>query len=119
MLAMARAEWGMGQADTLWFLMGGDSLEDLPTWHTPAEILKLARLAVVDRPGHSSDTASLETILPGIGARVDHVVAPLVGVSGTDIRRRVAESRTIRWHVPPAVERHIHEHGLYRRVPTA
>ena len=119
MLAIARAAWRLGAADELWFVMGGDSLEDLPGWRRPEEIVRLARLAVIDRPGHSSDPALLEAVLPGVGDRVDHVVAPLIGVSGTDIRRRVAEGRTIRWHVPPAVESYILAHRLYRDGPAA
>src|SRR5262249_49821662 len=34
------------------FILGSDSLPDLPLWHEPARILKLATLLVVARPDH-------------------------------------------------------------------
>jgi nicotinate-nucleotide adenylyltransferase len=113
-LRMAREVWELQDADRLWFVMGGDSLLDLPRWRSPAAILELARLAVVARPGFPADATPLEHRFPGILGRVDGVDAPVVGVSASDIRRRVAEGRPIRWHVPPAVERYIRQHGLYR-----
>jgi nicotinate-nucleotide adenylyltransferase len=42
------------------------------------------------------------------------VPAPLIAISATDLRARVAAGRTIRYLVPPAVEAYIAEHRLYR-----
>jgi nicotinate-nucleotide adenylyltransferase len=116
-LDVVRSACGLGRRDTLWFILGADSLEDLPTWRDPPGIVARARLAVVGRPGHTPDLAVLEAEIPGVAARVDPVAAPLIGVSGTDIRRRVAEGRTIRYHVPDAVADYIRVHDLYRPPP--
>lgn len=39
---------------------------------------------------------------------------PEVGISSTEIRRRLKEGRSVRYWVPRAVEVYIEKHGLYR-----
>jgi nicotinate-nucleotide adenylyltransferase len=114
LLRLVREAYGVVEPAPLWFVMGADSLEDLPTWHDPAGILRLARLAVVGRPGFAPDPATLEQVLAGVRARVDMVPMPQIGTSGTDIRRRVAAGATIRYQVPAEVEAYIGAHKLYR-----
>lgn len=107
------SQWG--GPDTFFYLIGADSLVDLPKWHRPQEILRVCPLAVVDRPGVHVDLESLERVLPGVSRRVVHVEAPLVGISSTEIRRLVAAGRSIKHLVPEAVEAYIREHGLYEK----
>ena len=99
---------------TLVFLMGEDSLRDLPTWRDPARILRLAELAVAGRPGIAVDLESLAAAIPGFDGRVHIVPASEVPYSSSDIRERVRTGQPISSLVPPAVERYILEHGLYR-----
>ncbi len=111
-LARLRAEH---EASTdWWFILGADALADLPAWRDPGGVVAQARLAVFDRPGAVPDLAALAAAVPGLAGRVDRVPAPLVGISATDLRRRVAEGRPIRYQVPAAVEAYIRGHGLYR-----
>jgi nicotinate-nucleotide adenylyltransferase len=42
------------------------------------------------------------------------VEAPLLGIASRDIRRRVAEGKSVRFLVPRAVEEYVREKGLYR-----
>jgi nicotinate-nucleotide adenylyltransferase len=114
MLPIVRSELGMAAEDALWFVMGDDSLRDLPSWRNPPGIIAQARLAVVGRPECEPDMGVLEGIAPGIAERIDRIAMPLFGVSGTDIRRRIAEGRSIRYHVPDAVGDYIRDHRLYR-----
>jgi nicotinate-nucleotide adenylyltransferase len=46
--------------------------------------------------------------------RRHQVTVPLVDLSSTDLRRRVAEGKSIRFRTPRAVEKYIETHGLYR-----
>jgi nicotinate-nucleotide adenylyltransferase len=101
---------------TLVFLMGEDSLRDLPTWHDPARILRLAELAVAGRPGIDADLEALAASLPGLDGRVHIVPTVEVPYSSSDIRERVRAGNPITGLVPPAVERYIHEHELYGGV---
>jgi nicotinate-nucleotide adenylyltransferase len=113
MLALVRAELDMADGDELLFVVGADSLTDLPTWHEPLRIARRARLVVAARPGYEPNSAALEAELPGISEFVDLLPVPLIGVSATDIRRRVGAGCPIRYQVPDAVLQYISDHGLY------
>lgn len=106
-------------AAELFLLIGGDSLRDLGAWREPQRICQLATPVAVGRVGSPpSDYSSLESIVsPQRLERIRRhaVEMPLVELSSTDIRRRVAESRSIRYMMPRAVEMYIAEHGLYRK----
>lgn len=110
-MRLLREEWG--NTVEIFFIMGLDSLIDLPSWYKPLELLALVKLAVVARPGYHADMASLERALPGVVDRVIFVPAPLIGVSSTAIRTRVWEGDSIRYLVPRGVESYIYEHQLY------
>jgi nicotinate-nucleotide adenylyltransferase len=99
---------------TLVFLMGEDSLRDLPTWRDPARILRLAELAVAGRPGIEADLEALAAAIPGFDGRVHIVPAVEVPYSSSDIRDRVRAGQPISGLVPEAVERYILDHGLFR-----
>jgi len=97
------------------FLMGEDSLNDLPTWHKPGEFLGAVHsLGVMHRPGREAELAQLERWLPGISEKVTYIRAPLLEVSASDIRQRIAEGRPYRYFLTPQVYRIILEGGLYR-----
>ena len=113
MLRLLRRELEVGPGGELFFVMGADSLIELPTWRDPLGIARQARLAVLDRPGFEPDLAALDAALPGVRDRVDLLRVPLIGISGTDLRHRVREGRPIRYLVPEAVEAYIEDHGLY------
>ncbi|MBV9713192.1 MAG: nicotinate-nucleotide adenylyltransferase [Ktedonobacteraceae bacterium] len=100
------------------FVIGWDSLEELHTWYKPQGILEqLDALVAVGRPGYVDEgeynNKQLEARLPGITQRLRVVQTPQFSVSSTDLRRRVAQGRPIKYQVPEAVERYIFEHGLY------
>lgn len=99
----------------LFFILGRDALGDLPNWKAPTRIVKLATLAVAERVGREG-TVPLSGALPGFEARLVAVRMPLIGISASDIRRRVAAGRSIRYLTPDAVAEYIEEHGLYRQA---
>jgi len=96
------------------FLMGGDSLHDLPTWSRPAEIVEAVyALGVMRRPGDQIDLPALEAILPGLTKKVRFVDAPPMKIAASEIRARVAAEHSIRQLVTPAVYKYIQSHKLY------
>ena len=96
------------------YLMGGDSLRDLPAWHRPAELLSACRyLGVMRRPDDAIHLPDLEAILPGITRKVHFVDAPLVDISSRQIRQRIANGRPFRYFLPPSVYEYILERDLY------
>ncbi|HEY3968812.1 MAG TPA: nicotinate-nucleotide adenylyltransferase [Planctomycetaceae bacterium] len=106
-------------ARELYFLMGGDSLLDFPTWRDPRGIVELAQLAVVNR--HAEIVPSvMEPFRHLLGtelmARIHPVTIPGVDISSSDIRLRVHDRRSVRFMMPRAVECYIEQHNLYRKV---
>ncbi len=111
MLRLLREQF---QPAELFFLIGEDSLRDIVTWHEPGLIVREARLGVMARPGVDTDLAELEEAVPGLRDAVVWVEAPLIAISGTDIRTRVAAGRSIRYLLPFPVHYHIRQNRLYQ-----
>src|SRR5207247_3295565 len=88
---------------------GADALAEIDTWARATDVKRLASFAVLGRAGTSTERARVALH----GAEVTDVDMPLIDVSSTDIRERMAEGRPIGFLVPAAVERYILEHGLY------
>jgi len=88
----------------LYFVMGMDSLRSLGLWRQPDEIIRLARIAAVSRPGSLVDWPELESILPGVRAATDLVSTLNIGISSTGIRQRLRQGRSVRYLVPLGVD---------------
>jgi len=100
--------------DEVFFIMGQESLVQLPRWHDASRLIHLCYFVVAPRPGSPKpDLKALEKTLPGISQRVMLLDRPYVDVSGTDIRDRVERGLSIRHLVPELVNRYIKEQGLY------
>jgi nicotinate-nucleotide adenylyltransferase len=97
----------------LFFLMGEDSLRDLPTWHDPERLLRTAQLAVAARPGVDADLDTVARQVPAVQGRVHLIPTDEIGISSSEIRRRVRENQSIHGLVPAAVDAYIRDHGLY------
>lgn len=91
------------------FITGSDALGQLDYWREPDEILRRVRMIVFQRPG-------TEKVGPptGFEDRIDVASAPLLEISGTEIRERIKSGRSFRYMVTEAVHDYILEHGLYR-----
>jgi nicotinate-nucleotide adenylyltransferase len=107
-----RALRGESPDAELYLLIGADQWAGFATWREPAEIGRLARIAVMaragDRPGESS---------PGFapGEAPDPVEVPVtrVDVSASMVRQRVARGLSIRYLVPGPVRQIIEAENLY------
>jgi len=104
--------------DNLFWIIGADTLPELPTWRDANDLLDLIGILSATRPGFDVDAA-----LAGLEASVgpDRVrrlasgfveMAP-VAVSSTEIRRRVRAGESVEDLVPPPVADYITAHGLY------
>ncbi|MEE9207088.1 MAG: nicotinate (nicotinamide) nucleotide adenylyltransferase [Gemmatimonadota bacterium] len=82
--------------DELTCVIGSDQYEVFETWHEPEEILKLARLGVLNRGGGPAPE-------PDNRFPFEPLTVPRVDVSSTEIRRRLDEGRSIRYLVPEAI----------------
>jgi nicotinate-nucleotide adenylyltransferase len=101
------------------FLMGADVAAQLEQWRSPQRVVELARLAIAGRPGTALDEAEAALERLGAAARAEFVQMPEIGVSSTQIRRRIAQGRPVRYLVPDSVAALIAERGLYREAVPA
>jgi len=97
------------QRDQIFLLIGSDNLLDLPKWREPEQLLALCQVVVLPRPGFNIEEAEER-----FRERVLVLQTPLIEISSKEIRRRVKQGKSIRYLVPPSVERFIREKGLYR-----
>lgn len=105
----------LGEEADLYLLLGLDAVQDMARWHRPARIFELCTVVGMSRPGVPDlDRAALDAVAPNAAERVILLEGPLVSLSGTDLRRRVREGRSITHRVPEAVEAYIYERRLYR-----
>ena len=109
----------------LFFLMGADSLHDLPHWREPERICELALPITVRRVGSAEiDFNPLENIAQPhqiAEMRRCQVEMPLIELSSTNLRQRIAAGQSVRFRLPRAVEKYIETQGLYQdsEEPTA
>ena len=89
-------------------IVGADSAKGLPTWNRADELIERVRIAVVPRPGVTR--AEVESVFDG---DVEWLDMPDLLISGTMLRHRVADGRSIRFMVPTPVLDYVHDHRLY------
>ncbi|MEM7126347.1 MAG: nicotinate-nucleotide adenylyltransferase [Chloroflexota bacterium] len=102
-----------GDDAELYFLMGLDSLRDLPTWYRPEWLVTHCHLVTFSRADVEVDWTQLQAALPNIRQRVSVLEMPELDISSSDIRRRVLAKRPIRYLVTDEVAEYIQEHNLY------
>jgi len=110
----------LGSKANLFFILGRDALAELPLWKEPQRLIQLCSLVVAPRlvlsegegPG-SKDLGRLEKELPGLQDKVIQLDMPVIGISSSAIRQRLAQGLPIRYLVPPEVENYITEQRLY------
>ena len=105
----------------LFLLIGDDQRRSLPSWHQIGEIGRIAIICAAGRDvavrawNEESGTAPTSPPLSDtLQARIRTLDMPLMPHSATDIRMLAATEQALTGLVPPAVERYIHEHHLYR-----
>ncbi len=100
------------------FLMGGDSLHDLPTWHEPDLFIQACdKLGVMQRPGEVICMEKLEKRFPEITAKMEFIEAPLLEISSNQIRALVTNGKPFRYYLPFDVYQIIQKHKLYLDEP--
>ena len=94
-------------------ILGVDALREIDRWHQPRKLFELASVVGMARPGTAINLSVLHAAIPGSSSRIRLLDSALIDISGTEVRQRVAEGRSVRYRVPVAVERYIRENGLY------
>ncbi|MBI2058968.1 MAG: nicotinate (nicotinamide) nucleotide adenylyltransferase [Nitrospirae bacterium] len=114
----------------LFLILGVDSFAEIGTWKRFREVLDDCDIVVMERPGRKERKGAswipLEVrrlygydAAKGVYRNKANKTLALVrvtpfDVSASAVRQAVKEGRSIRFLTPPAVERYIQEHRLYR-----
>jgi nicotinate-nucleotide adenylyltransferase len=109
-LRRLRAE--LGESTRLYFITGADAVLHILTWKDRDEVLGLAEFIAATRPGYA--LARLSELMPGLSERLHPMEIPMLAISSTEIRARVARGAPIQYLVPDGVVRYVAERGLYR-----
>lgn len=99
----------------LYYLIGGDSLRDLPTWRDPQGLIaEIECLGVMRRPRSRIDVERLEKLMPGLSAKVRFIQTPHLDISSSQVRQRAAEGKTYRYFLPEKVYEIVESLRLYQ-----
>ncbi len=103
-------------ASLIW-LVGADAVKDLPRWHRIDRLMALCTLAVMYRAGYPKpDFSPCKPYFTAEQIRrlQDHIVpVPLINISATEIRRRLAQGQDVSELLPASVLEYIRPRGLY------
>jgi nicotinate-nucleotide adenylyltransferase len=105
----------VGPQVEIYFLMGMDSLNDLPTWHEASWLVENCHLVAMCRHDVVVQWDYLRAKLPGIQEQVILVEMPEIGIASHILRQRYRTGQPIRYQVPRLVEQYIREQNLYRQ----
>jgi len=118
-----------GADESFVWLLGWDAYRELPTWRRWDELLSLCHLGVLRRPGAATDLDERMTsftnahIAAAAGLRMQPaglvvvIDAPMLPISGTAVRRRIARGENVGDLLPSGVWTYIKEHHLYGGRP--
>jgi nicotinate-nucleotide adenylyltransferase len=96
-------------------LLGEDSLEDLPGWRRPRDILAACDvIGVMRRRREIWAPQGLEAELPGLDSKLRYIDAPLIEIASSDIRDRASRGLPFRYMLPPSVYDHVMRRHLYQ-----
>ena len=113
-----------------YFILGMDSFLEIHTWKDFRGLFQLVHFVIVSRPGFSPPASPMELLPVAVkdefcydtksanivhksGNRLIFLKETCLDISSTRIRQLVAERRSIKYLVTPAVEDYILRHGLY------
>ncbi len=90
--------------DEIVFLMGGDSLRDLPRWERPDKLLSYCKeIGVMDRPGSETNMDELQLSIPELREKVKWIEAPLLEISSRRIRKKILNGEPVKYYLPDEV----------------
>ena len=93
--------------DEFYLITGGDNWQIFNKWRNSEEILAKYHLLIYPRLGY-------EVNIPAeLQDRVKLIDAPVIELSSTEIRERLANGESVRYYVPDEVLGYIERHHLY------
>jgi len=111
---MNQLEKKFGADTELFFIIGADSMVDLPKWHKAKELVAKVHFIATTRPGVEVDLQEVKNFFGEDAKNIFQVAVAGLEISSTDIRERVKSGRSIKYLVPEVVEEYILKENLYK-----
>jgi nicotinate-nucleotide adenylyltransferase len=93
-----------------YWIVGSDMVKDLPNWRKIEELAERLSFVGLERPDQPGD----DSLLPSfIRRKLQRAAMPPIGISSSEIRRRLKEGRSVRYMLPEQVLELIQKGGLY------
>ncbi|WP_168120608.1 nicotinate-nucleotide adenylyltransferase [Paenibacillus sp. HB172176] len=92
------------------YIIGSDRINDLQQWHRIEALASLVSFIGLERP---TDTPRLDGLPLYLKQRVELIPMPLIGISSTDLRNRMAAGEAVRYQLSEQTYQFIRRHGLY------
>jgi len=104
-----------GNGTSLYYIIGADVLNDLPSWRNHEEVFKMCEFIAVLRPGNDMQgfKKQMEFLRDKYCAKIHFIDTPLIEISSTQIRDSIKAGRSIKYLVPDCVEEYIMLNRLY------
>ena len=106
--------WYAGQNVEFFFITGIDALMNMDTWAEYETIPELCTIVAANRPGYENESYKLDNLSEKVRSKVLRLEIPLLSISSTEIRQRVAVCENLRYLLPHSVEQYIYKRGLYK-----
>jgi nicotinate-nucleotide adenylyltransferase len=99
------------------YMIGGDSLHDLPKWHTPDRLLEACHLlGVMRRPGDQVVLGELISKLPALMDKLRWIDAPQLEIAASRIREKISQGEAYQYYLHPEVNKLIRTKRLYSEI---
>jgi len=105
-----------GPQTDLFFITGADAVWEIVAWKDADRIADLCTFIGATRPGYDLQITAAQHEPLAKAFHIEYIEVPALAISSTDIRRRVAERRPIRYLLPESVAAYIHKYGLYQET---
>jgi len=119
----------------LYFMLGIDAFLDIPNWWKPEKLVSLVNFMVLSRPGSrfidllpspylkikkeilvKLDDGEIKSLTTKLQTRKEAMLLGVtpIGISSTDIRKRIEEGLSIKYMLPEEIESYIISNRLYK-----
>ena len=98
------------------FITGADSILKLHTWKKYEDLIKKCFFIAVTREGYNIKMLykRIEELHKIYGKRIFNIEIPSVGISSTELRKRISNNKSVKYLLPSSVEQYIKKNKLYQ-----
>ena len=102
-------------ADELVYVIGEDSLKDLPGWYASNRFIAAVDiLAIAPRPGISTNLMEIDDVLPGLADKTIFLQNTQIEIASSIIRDRISNAEPYEHFLPDNITKYLKLNPLYK-----